>query len=340
MLELITALLILFLLTKPIILIPTITVIILIYYLKIRKYNKSSYYKITKVNYFGVKFDKGKYGEYLIYKYLMGLEQQGAKFLFNIYVPKNDEETTEIDVLMVSRKGLFVFESKNYSGWIFGSEFQKYWYQTLPTGRRNRSHKEKFYNPIYQNNTHIKYLNSLIGANYPTYSIITFSERCTLRNIEVKTPNVYVINRYQIRDLITSIYENKPDILTDKEITEIYNNLYPCTQVDEAIRQKHIDNINNKFKNNYVFSNILDNSNVSISTLINNNEPIIVEPEIIEKPQSSENINNKELICPLCGAKLELKTARYKTHAGQKFYGCSNYPKCKYIDNSNISNTL
>lgn len=340
MLELITALLILFLLTKPIILIPTIIVIILIYYLKIRKYNKSSYYKITKVSYFGVKFDKGKYGEYLIYKYLMGLEQQGAKFLFNIYVPKNDEETTEIDVLMVSRKGLFVFESKNYSGWIFGSEFQKYWYQTLPTGRRNKSHKEKFYNPIYQNNTHIKYLNSLIGANYPTYSIITFSERCTLRNIEVKTPNVYVINRYQIRDLITSIYENKPDILTDKEITEIYNNLYPCTQVDEAIRQKHIDNINNKFKNNYVFSNTLDNSNVSISTLINNNEPIIVEPEIIEKPQSSENINNKELICPLCGAKLKLKTARYKTHAGQKFYGCSNYPKCKYIDNSNISNTL
>ena len=60
MLELITALLILFLITKPIILIPTITIIILIYYLKIRKYNKSSYYKITKVSYFGVKFDKGK----------------------------------------------------------------------------------------------------------------------------------------------------------------------------------------------------------------------------------------------------------------------------------------
>lgn len=319
MLELITALLILFLLTKPIILIPTITVIILIYYLKIRKYNNSSYYKITKVSYFGVKFDKGKYGEYLIYKYLMGLEQQGAKFLFNIYVPKNDEETTEIDVLMVSRKGLFVFESKNYSGWIFGSEFQKHWYQTLPTGRRNKSHKEKFYNPIYQNNTHIKYLNSLIGANYPTYSIITFSERCTLRNIEVKTPNVYVINRYQVRDLITSIYENNPDILIDQKITEIYNVLYPLTQVDENIKQKHIDNINNKFKNNYVFSNTLDNSNVSISTLINNNEPIIVEPDIIEKPQSNENINNEELICPLCGAKLELKTARYKTHAGKNF---------------------
>ena len=340
MLELITALLILLLLTRPIILIPTIIVIILIYYLKIKKYNKSSYYKITKASYFNIKFDKGKYGEYLIYKYLMGLEHQGAKYLFNIYVPKNDEETTEIDVLMISHKGLFVFESKNYSGWIFGSEFQKYWYQTLPTGRRNRSHKEKFYNPIYQNNTHIKYLNSLIGTNYPTYSIITFSERCTLRNIEVKTPNVYVINRYHVRDLIALIYENKPDILTDQEITEIYNVLYPLTQVDENIKQKHIDNINNKFKNNYIFSNTLDNSNVSISTLINNNEPIIVEPEIIEKPQSSENINKEELICPLCGAKLELKTARYKTHAGQKFYGCSNYPKCKYIDNRNISNTL
>ena len=88
MLELITALLILFLLTKPIILIPTITIIILIYYLKIRKYNKSSYYKITKVSYFGVKFDKGKYGEYLIYKYLMGLEQQEQSSYLIYMFPK------------------------------------------------------------------------------------------------------------------------------------------------------------------------------------------------------------------------------------------------------------
>ena len=71
----------------------------------------------------------------MIYKYLKDFENQGAKFLFNIYIPKKGNETTEIDVLMISSKGLFVFESKNYSGWIFGGDNQKYWYQTLPSNR-------------------------------------------------------------------------------------------------------------------------------------------------------------------------------------------------------------
>ena len=98
----------------------------------VRKYRKSAYYQITKNSYLSVLLDKGKYGEYLTYKYLKHLEADGAKFLFNTYIPKGNEGTTEIDVLMICKKGIFVFESKNYSGWIFGSEQQLYWYQTLP----------------------------------------------------------------------------------------------------------------------------------------------------------------------------------------------------------------
>ena len=97
-----------------------------------------------------VQFNKGRYGEYLIYKYLKGHEINGAMFLFNVYVPKENGETSEIDVIMIHHKGIFVFESKNYSGWIFGSETQRMWTQTLPKGRK-RSHKESFYNPIIQN---------------------------------------------------------------------------------------------------------------------------------------------------------------------------------------------
>ena len=237
MLELITALLILFLLTKPIILIPTITVIILIYYLKIRKYNKSSYYKITKVSYFGVKFDKGKYGEYLIYKYLMGLEQQGAKFLFNIYVPKNDEETTEIDVLMISHKGLFVFESKNYSGWIFGNEKDKYWTQVLSTGK-GKSEKKQFYNPIAQNKGHIRQLRKYIPEKIPIYSMIVFSERCELKNITTSSTNTKVIKRDQLRWNIDMIKLQFP--IEQEEIDRIYQQLYPYTKVTDEVKQQHI----------------------------------------------------------------------------------------------------
>lgn len=248
---------------------------------------------------------------------------------------------------MISSKGLFVFESKNYSGWIFGSDNQKYWYQTLPSGRR-RSHKEKFYNPVFQNNTHVKYLKSLIGNELPIYSIITFSDRCTLMNVNIKNSNVNVINRYQVYNLISSIYNNNPnDILSADQINEIYNKLYPYTQVDDITKQKHIDNINNNIQVNNINTTLVQDNNTIIDNIEDSNESDeIVNIEIEQVEQSEQNIssddknveienNNAEInassICPECGGTLLLRTARYGEHTGEKFYGCSNYPKCKYI---------
>lgn len=111
--------------------------------------------------------DLGRFGKYMTtYRNLRRYEKEGTRFLFNLYIPKGENGTTEIDMLMLSAKGLFVFESKNYSGWIFGSERQPKWYQTLPHGR-GRSRKEAFYNPIMQNHTHIRHLQELLGADLP-----------------------------------------------------------------------------------------------------------------------------------------------------------------------------
>ena len=53
---------------------------------------------------------------------------------------------------MIHEKGIFVIESKNYSGWIFGNERDKKWTQVLANGDKNY-----FFNPILQNKIHIKY---------------------------------------------------------------------------------------------------------------------------------------------------------------------------------------
>lgn len=208
-----------------------------------RNYTQSSYYLVTKTSFIELYFDKGKLGEYMTYRYLRSAEKNGAQFLFNIYIPKGENETTEIDVLMIHTKGLFVFESKNYSGWIFGNEHQKNWYQTLPQGR-GRSHKESFYNPIMQNKTHIKHLKALVGENIPTHSIITFSERCTLKRVEVKSDDIYVINRDKVYATVAAICAQREGVLSTTQISEIYDMLYPYTQVSDAIREQHIQNIN------------------------------------------------------------------------------------------------
>lgn len=306
-----------------ILLIPTIIIIIVVLVKKNEAYKKSTYYQITKLPYFSVKYNTGRNGEHLTYKHLKQFETSGARFLFNIYVPKENGETTEIDLLMICKKGLFVFESKNYSGWIFGSEKQKNWYQTLPAGR-GRSHKEPFYNPIIQNRTHIKYLNTFLGEKVPMWSIIVFSDRCTLKRVQVFSNDIRVINRYSVASVVAGICNQaSKDLLTDKDIMRIYNKLYPCTQVDEIAKIQHLANIH-------------DYSNPQYTQQVNEFSTQVISPTKMETDNeqiTTDNIKQQVLQCPRCNGYLILRTAKRGANAGRNFYGCSNYPKCKYIRN-------
>ena len=99
------------------------------------EYKNSIYYKVTQKSYRSVFKDKGTYGEYNLYTCLRHFETKGCRFLFNLYVPKGNGRTSEIDMVMIHPKCLFVIECKNYSGWIFGNENNEYWTQVLPKGR-------------------------------------------------------------------------------------------------------------------------------------------------------------------------------------------------------------
>lgn len=53
------------------------------YFIIVKNYKKTTYYEITKTPYLVLLNDKGKLGEYMIYKNLKSYESLGAKFLFN-----------------------------------------------------------------------------------------------------------------------------------------------------------------------------------------------------------------------------------------------------------------
>lgn len=276
-----------------------------------RKYKQSTYYKITKNSYLSVYFDKGKLGEYDIYRYLKRFESDVVKFLFNVYVPKEDGTTTEIDVLMICPKGIFVFESKNYSGWIFGSEQQKNWTQVLPKGR-GRSQKEHFFNPIIQNRGHIKNLKSVIDKDVDFKSIIVFSNRCTLKEITLRSPDIKVINRYHVVETVMEFFaETKEGGMDAETISLLYEKLYPFTQVDGVIKEQHIQNVQ-------VFESGAEQRR---------NESAKINKQILNDGAGS--------ICPKCGSKMTLRTAQKGQYVGKQFWGCTNYPKCRYIQNIN-----
>jgi hypothetical protein len=207
--------------------------------LQVIRYRRSAYFSVTKKSFLGL--DVGSYGEYLVYKRLVGFEKRGGRLLFNLYIPKLDGGTTEIDVVLIHPRGLFVFESKNFSGWIFGNEAHEYWTQTLPSVRGSTAHKERFFNPIRQNALHVMSLKRLCGDQVPVWSVIVFSDSCELKDVTVSEGKPYKV--VQLRELsaaVSSIAERSSGVaLSAAEIERLYIMLYPFSQVDEEARERH-----------------------------------------------------------------------------------------------------
>lgn len=205
------------------------------------KYRNSNYKLVSGNSFFKTIFDKGNYGEFLTFTKLEKLSDQN-KLLTNLYIPRDDGTTTEVDLVMISPTGIYVFESKNYSGWIFGDEKNKNWTQTLENGQKNR-----FYNPIWQNKAHINALKTVLNLNDDAFkSYIIFSERCTLKKINVTSPNVKVIKRDQLIRNVNKDIKDLPEIFTSDEVNKIYSSLQKYTNVDEDIKQAHIEAIKSK----------------------------------------------------------------------------------------------
>ena len=72
------------------------------------------------------------YDDYKPQPELTVVKQDNKKgyYLFNDLTLETPDETTQIDHVIISRFGIFVIETKNFTGWIFGSENQKQWTKT------------------------------------------------------------------------------------------------------------------------------------------------------------------------------------------------------------------
>lgn len=81
------------------------------------------------------KYKAGEMGETEIYQMLNQAAPRSSVILRNIYLP-TARGTTEIDLLLLSRKGIFVFEIKNYRGNIYGDERYNEWLKVLRNGKR------------------------------------------------------------------------------------------------------------------------------------------------------------------------------------------------------------
>ncbi len=271
-----------------IILILTLFAIFLFLYSK-KNYEETEYHKQTGNSYFSILFDKGAGGEYSLSETL-NLIKIPKRTLFNLYIPFGGEQTSEVDCIVLHSTGIYVFEVKNYGGWIFGSDNQRYWTQTLPATNHS-SEKHKFYNPIWQNSGHIRRLKEYLQIkNLPIFSYIVFSDRCVFKKINFSNTNIKLLYFKNVPEVLCNDFKCRPPVINESVLESIYNKLYPLTQTSENVKNTHVKNIQ----------------------------------------VHHHSINVK--YCPLCGNKLVLRTAKKGPNAGNKFWGCSNYPNCRYVE--------
>ena len=221
---------------------------------------------------------KGITGEFIVnLSARLFLDKVQYRLIKNVTLPTEDG-STQIDHIIVSKFGIFVVETKNMKGSIFGSYNQKIWTQKI------YKNLIKFQNPLHQNYKHVKTLEALLGINeQQIHSVIVFVGNSTFKTDMPE--NVTSGSGY-----LRFIKSKTQPILTESEVNEI------MTKIE---------------------------SGRMVRSLKTNREHVAHVKNIV----AENNTANKS--CPKCGSSMVIREAKKGKNIGKKFWGCSNFPKCK-----------
>ena len=180
---------------------------------------------------------KGKVGEKIVASRLRR-QLPDSYFLINdIYLPLEDGTTTQIDHIVISEFGIFVIETKNYSGWIFASEKSRAWTQTI------YHEKNTFQNPIRQNFLHICTLSKRLNIPRSYFiSVVAFTGDC---DFKTERPAGVVYSRETAGYILSFA---KP-LIKGRQVQEIADAILKWNEtVTDEMRAAHVDNLHEKHR--------------------------------------------------------------------------------------------
>ncbi len=178
---------------------------------------------------------KGMVGEGMLNSFLgISLNEEEYRLLKDVTLPTEDG-TMQIDHIIVSKYGVFVIETKNYKGWIFGSEHQKRWTQSI------YGKKHTFQNPLHQNYKHTKTLQKLLNLDDDKiFSIVVFVGESTFKT---DMPD----NVVRPRGLLKFIKAHKRVVFTPREMENIIDSIkHARFSKSFKTRREHVDNLKRK----------------------------------------------------------------------------------------------
>lgn len=228
----------------------------------------------------------GDIGEYITKYYLKA--STDAIILRDVFIKTDEGNTSQIDIVMIGNKGVYVIEVKSYDNAnIYGNGKNRTWYYYLGGKRYD------IYSPVIQNRNHIKHLKNLLKdfGDIPFFSgVVILCNDIKVENINADLQNTYEFvcdSMPSLSRALNLVTENKPCVLSEQTKQEISKFIQANQIKDKQARKEHIEKI----------------------------KTIKAEQETLKQ----------ENLCPYCKTPLVLRKGKYGN-----FYGCSNYPKCKY----------
>lgn len=178
----------------------------------------------------------GKKGESEVARELTKLGEDYV-VLNDLYIPKSNGGTSQVDHLVISKHGIFVIETKNYGGYVVGNEEDLYWRHTNSKGSSS-----KMYSAIKQNEGHISALSKFLGIKERMFtSIIVFNGNVDITGI--KSDKVVKTDR-----LVSKILEHKNlNVFNMSKIVSTLESIHTT----EKDKREHVKNIKKQINSNY-----------------------------------------------------------------------------------------
>jgi hypothetical protein len=252
---------------------------------------------------------KGWFGELivnLLAKFF--LDKKIYHLIKNVTLPTEDS-TTQIDHIIVSKYGLFVVETKNMKGWIFGSQDDEEWTQQI------YKKQNKFQNPLRQNYRHTKALEGILGLMpNKIFSVIVFVGDSTFKTVMpenvtqaggyiscIKSKTEPLFGDFEVADVIKKIedYRLDPGLENHKiHVQNLKNQSSP--KINRKLRRARRKQTTLYYKLAIVVAVILVFAGVAKKTILNKEEAVdqqvteagVTTPPVPpEKSQAQKELN-------------------------------------------------
>lgn len=240
--------------------------------------------------------------------------------LQDIYIETEDGRSAQIDFVVVTSKITFIIECKN----LFGNieiDSKGNFIRVIEYG--GKKHKEGIYSPITQNERHMTVLKECKAENKNVLQAALIRRYFNDFNkslVVLANPKTILNDRYAKKEI-------KAQILRTDQLIKVMKEMISKSKEKASSRKVMLE----------IAENILRINKEERSDYITKYEELVLNMQNTVATQESEmqadQVALETMICPRCGASLVLRTAQKGYRAGTQFYGCSNYPKCRFIKN-------